>query len=170
MKNLFFLALTLLMFSTAPTSAAAEAPTATLTQMRWQKGSLDLVHFLPLPDATEVLSRIDDSVEVFSTEGLTLLTLYVSATFSMSDDNGAIRAENIIAEADDDFIYLYQVAEIDAVSGELVVDSQIFRDLTTEAVTYINIESDSGSILQTVSGDVPARLGAQPFARQAVSF
>jgi hypothetical protein len=167
MKKLTFIVMMLL---AARVAAASDVPTAALTQMRWHQDALDIVHFLPLHEATEVLSRIDDSVEIFSAEGLTLLTLYVGATFSMSDVNGLVLAENIIAEADDDFVYLYQVAEIGAVSGELVVDSQIFKDLTAEAVTYINIESDSGSTVQSVVDDVPARLAVQPVARQAVSF
>jgi len=141
------LLISLLLTGAAVRAAGTDVP-GTLAQVIWQDGRYDIQHYLRVEDANAILERINPDVDLASTEGLTLLAVYIEGNFSAQSNGDAIAVETISAEVDDDFVYIYQSAALEGTPADpddLVVRSELLQDVYPAARTLVEITTPLGT-------------------------
>lgn len=142
------LLLTSLLLAGMAVHASGSGAPGTLAQVIWQDGRYDIQHYLRVEDASAILERINPEVELASSEGLTLLAIYVEGNFSAQNNGDTIAVETISAEVDDDFVYIYQSAALEGTPADpddLMVRSDLLQDVNPAARTLVEITTPLGT-------------------------
>ncbi|EED35853.1 hypothetical protein NOR51B_1800 [Luminiphilus syltensis NOR5-1B] len=112
----------------------------TWTDVVWVEGHYEIVHRIAISDAEELLTAMQVTVDVESSEALTLMALYVEAGFKATAGDTPVAIETYSAEIDDHFVYVSQGllgANLDTVPR---FDNQLLNHLPVEVANIISID------------------------------
>lgn len=135
--------------------------------MVWVDDHFELLHYLPVAEATEVLATINPEAALETQEGLALLAVYVEDNFSVTTKGQPAQIETISAEVDDQFVYIYQSWATDLPKSAPVIASTLLEDVAPDAEHFIDVASP---ILTTTESLKPASSSSARRAAQSVDI
>ena len=94
-----------------------------------------------LQDAHAILAALKVDSSLDSPEGLAHLALYVEDRFLLSEDGKPVRLDLIGAEAEGDFLYVFQEWHRSRPTALPDVKSTLLTDVHPNAVTWIRVEA-----------------------------
>lgn len=131
--------LCLLLLSVRATDAHREH--GVWTELIWRKDHFEITHHLHLQDAHSILAALNADISLDSPEGLAHLALYVEDRFLLLEEGKVASLDLIGAEAEGDFLYVFQEWHRSKLIELPEIRSTLLTDLHPNAVTWIRIEA-----------------------------
>ena len=111
------------------------------TELIWREDHFEITHHMHLQDAHAILAALKVDSSLDSPEGLAHLALYVEDRFLLSEDGKPVRLDLIGAEAEGDFLYVFQEWHRARPTALPDIKSTLLTDVHPNAVTWIHVEA-----------------------------
>jgi len=109
------------------------------TELIWSEDRFEITHHMHLQDAHSVLAGLDADTGLDSPEGLARLALYVEDRFWLVYGGETVSLDLLGAEAEGDFLYVFQEWPIAKPIEMPQIKSTLLEDIHPDAKTWVRI-------------------------------